>query len=225
MVRNYIKSEIRQRIYRRDNFCCVYCGQKVYTDIPQGHSRRANIDHFVPLYLGGKDDLSNYVTACFGCNRKKWKNLPTQFMKLTDCKRFHQNDEADSRVEEKIMPSINDVYESKSKFLKVEDLQKKRVALTILNCEVQNVGEDKKLVLSFNETEKTLALNVTNARMLQMLTDTDDYTAWVGTRIILRPDMTSFNGKPTPCIRIDSELPEQAPAPVVRGEQLDGIPF
>lgn len=126
------------------------------------------------------------------------------------------------------MPSYKDTYQTKSDFLKVDDLQKKRHNLTILNCEVKTIGEDNKLVLSFQETEKQFVLNVTNARMLEMLTETDDYVQWIGTMITLRPDITNYNGKPTPCIRIDSELPEAAPlVPQGRGQQFakDEIPF
>lgn len=122
------------------------------------------------------------------------------------------------------MPSYKETYSSDSKFLKVDDLQKKRVALTILNVEQQTIGEQKKLVLSFRETDKTLVLNVTNARMLEMLTDSDNTDDWLDLRIVLRPDITSYNGKPTPCIRIDSELPDQMPAKT-KFEEAEPIPF
>lgn len=223
MKRQYIKSETRLSVYERDNFECQYCGRRVYQNIPQGHNLRATIDHFIPLYLGGSDSISNYVTACFECNRQKASSI--WLGKLTNSKQFQQTGEGEARadIKEKKMPSFNDIYESKSKYLKVDDLQKKRVGLTITGCDVQTVGEDKKLVLSFYETEKQFVLNMTNARMLEMLTGTDDYTAWVGNRIILRPDITSFGGKPTPCIRIDSELaPASAPQPAAVVEE---IPF
>ena len=130
-----------------------------------------------------------------------------------------------------------------SKYLKVEDLQKKKRHLTIRDVPVEKVGDDEKFVLYFYETEKTFVLNRTNAGMMEMLTGSEESDDWIGTRITLKPDMTSYQGKPTPCIRIDSELPEQktivgnngqAPQPVRQGvaagapvdeDDDDSIPF
>jgi hypothetical protein len=107
------------------------------------------------------------------------------------------------------MPKINDTYDSKSSFLKVEDLQKRKVSVTISAAPVEKVGEDNKIVLYFEGKEKKFPLNITNARMLEMLTGADDSDNWVGLTVTLKPDITTYQGKPTPCIRIDSELPPQ----------------
>lgn len=107
------------------------------------------------------------------------------------------------------MPKISDIYSSNANFLRCEDLQKKRVSVTIEDVTVEKIGDDKKLVLSFEGKEKKLALNKTNARMLEDLTGSDDSESWIGYRITLRPDMTDYQGKRVPCIRIDSELPTQ----------------
>lgn len=114
------------------------------------------------------------------------------------------------------MPRIGDTYQSNSAFLKVEDLKKRKVNVTITGAPVEKVGDDDKIVLYFDGTEKKFPLNITNARLMEMLTGSDDSDAWVGTTITLKPDMTTYQGKPTPCIRIDSELPpqqQQAPRP------------
>lgn len=105
-----------------------------------------------------------------------------------------------------------------SKYLKVEDLNGRRVAVTIAKVTIEDMGDGRqKPVLHFTNADKTFALNITNANMLAMLTKSDDTDDWTGYRIILRPDMTTFGGKPTPCIRIDSQLapakPGTKPAP------------
>lgn len=135
------------------------------------------------------------------------------------------------------MPDYTDTYQSESKFIKVDDLQKKRVNLTIKDAVEQTIGEDKKLVLEFKETPKQLVLNITNCRMLEMLTDSKNTDDWIDLKITLRPDVTSYNGKPVGCVRVDSELPPQVSAPPPkdnfppvtegRGEPLaaDDIPF
>jgi hypothetical protein len=111
-----------------------------------------------------------------------------------------------------------------SNLLKVEHLKGKRVNLTIKDISLEKIGTDQKLATSFKETDKQLVLNKTNSNMLAMLTGSDDTDDWTGLKITLRPDMTQYQGKPTPCIRIDSELPEQnkKPTPI---KQADSSPL
>jgi hypothetical protein len=124
------------------------------------------------------------------------------------------------------MPSYKDTYKSAS--LKAEDLKGKRRNLTVASVEIKAFGEDgNKLVMHFEETEKTFVLNKTNCVTLESLLNSDNTDDWIGCKITLRPDMTTFNGKAMPCIRVDSELPEQPrrtarPAPV---EDAEEIPF
>ena len=51
----------RQRILKRDNHSCVYCGNK----------RDLTIDHLIPKSKGGKNTWDNLVTCCISCNSKK----------------------------------------------------------------------------------------------------------------------------------------------------------
>ncbi len=53
---------IRDRIFRRDDFTCGYCGAK---------GVRLECDHIVPVAAGGSHDDDNLLTACKPCNRKK----------------------------------------------------------------------------------------------------------------------------------------------------------
>ena len=54
----------RFEVFRRDNFTCKYCGQSA-PDVP------LDIDHVIPVSLGGADTPSNLVTACKDCNQGK----------------------------------------------------------------------------------------------------------------------------------------------------------
>lgn len=56
---------------------CFYCREwiaflKLSTD-----PHCATVDHFIPLALGGRDNLSNVVLACVPCNRRKADRAPT----------------------------------------------------------------------------------------------------------------------------------------------------
>lgn len=59
----------RLNIYLRDENTCQYCGKR--------YSRsELNLDHIVPVSLGGKTDWENVVCSCTRCNIKKGGRLP-----------------------------------------------------------------------------------------------------------------------------------------------------
>lgn len=48
----------------RDNFTCQYCGNTA-PDV------KLEVDHIHPLSKGGKEESTNLITACKGCNASK----------------------------------------------------------------------------------------------------------------------------------------------------------
>jgi 5-methylcytosine-specific restriction endonuclease McrA len=62
---------MRFAILSRDNFTCQYCGQKA-PDV------RLEVDHVFPKSRGGKNEMSNYKTACWDCNRGKYNSVLTK---------------------------------------------------------------------------------------------------------------------------------------------------
>jgi len=63
-VRWEISGVTQQRVWARDGFCCCYCGRKM-------GEVQLTVDHFMPLELGGKNDSSNYLSACRKCGKRK----------------------------------------------------------------------------------------------------------------------------------------------------------
>lgn len=49
-------------ILERDGYCCAYCGQT---------EGLFEVDHIVPVALGGGDDPENLICVCAPCNRSK----------------------------------------------------------------------------------------------------------------------------------------------------------
>ena len=68
----------RNRIYKRDNHQCVYCGS----------SRNLTLDHVLPKSRGGKNDWTNLVTSCFKCNLKKADRTPEEARMVMSQKPF-----------------------------------------------------------------------------------------------------------------------------------------
>lgn len=55
---------LRERVLRRDEYRCVYCGQIFPED-------ELTIDHVQPRMRGGDQSEGNVVTACRVCNLEK----------------------------------------------------------------------------------------------------------------------------------------------------------
>ncbi len=61
----------RMNIYRRDDFTCQYCGQKMPTE-------ELTFDHVVPVARGGDKRWENIVTCCIDCNHRKGGRTPEE---------------------------------------------------------------------------------------------------------------------------------------------------
>lgn len=63
----------RSEIFTRDGGHCRRCGTELHLE-PHGFE----IDHIVPLSLGGPDTPANVQLMCQPCNREKWNKLEGQ---------------------------------------------------------------------------------------------------------------------------------------------------
>ena len=95
--------------------------------------------------------------------------------------------------------NINDVFPSK--YLKAADLQGHEPTVVINRCEVEAIGDQRKLVLYFQGKEKGMICNRTNADRIAFMysPDTDH---WIGKPITLFTDMVSFQGKTMQALRV-----------------------
>jgi hypothetical protein len=97
-----------------------------------------------------------------------------------------------------------------SHFIKALDLDGD-TALTIKKVVAEEHGfpKRKSACVYFNENDKCIGLNKTNATTLVAMFGRDS-TAWHGERITIYPTKTNFQGKQVPCIRIRDRAPAQA---------------
>lgn len=63
-MRRGISVSLRFKILQRDHFLCQYCGQR-----PPAVT--LEIDHILPVVLGGSNAEDNLITSCHECNRGK----------------------------------------------------------------------------------------------------------------------------------------------------------
>lgn len=64
MSRKPISKGRRFEIFKRDGFCCQYCGATPPKAL-------LHVDHIHPVKLGGSNDPDNLITACDECNLGK----------------------------------------------------------------------------------------------------------------------------------------------------------
>ena len=67
MNRKKITKVERQQVYEKYDGHCAYCGNQI-------EIKDMQVDHMIPLRLGGGDEMSNYMPACRQCNHYKRGN-------------------------------------------------------------------------------------------------------------------------------------------------------
>ena len=56
----------RFKVFKRDNFKCIYCGLSSIED-----SIKLHVDHIKPISKDGTSNIDNLVTSCARCNLSK----------------------------------------------------------------------------------------------------------------------------------------------------------
>ncbi len=86
-------------------------------------------------------------------------------------------------------------------FLKAADVVKP-MQLTITSVDVEEFEDKKKLLVSFEETDKKLVLNKINMTRICRLAGSQDTDTWAGTQVTLYKDTVEYDGQDVPCIRV-----------------------
>lgn len=137
------------------------------------------------------------------------------------------------------MPHISEF--SESKYLKKEDVGAGKL-LTITECVQENMAKEgakpeMKWVLFFQEEEKGMVCNPTNAQLIGMISGINNSDDWAGVKIVLYNDPSiSFGGKLVGGIRVrapkgSKPAVQQKPAPAQEedfageGEDDSSVPF
>lgn len=75
--------DTRKMLYKKADGRCALCGQKIlYKDM--------NLDHVVPLAMGGADEVENLACTCAECNKFKADILLMDFMERISTIFFYQ---------------------------------------------------------------------------------------------------------------------------------------
>lgn len=100
---------------------------------------------------------------------------------------------------------VSEAFASNAKYLKSEHLNGRTVTVTISHVTLEKVGSGtdakNKPILYFQGKELGLALNVTNATILENAYG-DEMDDWSGERVELYTEMVMFEGKRVPGLRV-----------------------
>jgi len=123
------------------------------------------------------------------------------------------------------MAFLKDLFPSK--YLRADDLPKP-VLVTIDSVVEEELNDGKfKPVVYFLEEKKGLVLNKTNAERIADITESNDTDQWAGHQIVIYRDVVQFQGKTTPCVRVQPPAPAPAAKPQarpVKGSSGGGVP-
>lgn len=106
-----------------------------------------------------------------------------------------------------------------STFLKADDLNGQNRNAVISKVEMETLGDDHRLVLSFEKTDKRMVCNKTNANRIAVLygEETDD---WVGKTVTIGSEFVEFQGRTVKGLRI--KLPSEGTMRKIVTEQRQG---
>lgn len=71
---------LRQQVYERDGFACVYCGS----------TEQLSLDHRTPEIRGGSHEAANLATACLACNGAKRDMTEQEFKERNAAVTLHE---------------------------------------------------------------------------------------------------------------------------------------
>jgi hypothetical protein len=115
------------------------------------------------------------------------------------------------------MPKINEAFPSK--YLKAADLEDRQHLMVMERAEFEMLGDERKLILYFQNQKKGLVLNKTNANTIAAKYG-DDTEDWLGKEIVLFEAMVDFQGKTGPAIRVRAPKAKAAKAAAINHECL-----
>lgn len=82
------KSQVKNCILEKTGGVCAVCGK------PLEHGK-VTIDHYIPKYHGGTDDVRNLLPLCKNCNKRKGSRMvqAEEFYPYLKAMYFHEADE------------------------------------------------------------------------------------------------------------------------------------
>lgn len=92
----------RNRIFKRDNYQCVYCGSR----------KELTLDHVIPKSRGGTNNWENLVTSCSRCNVKKADRTPEEAKMKMLHKPFEPNLISENKIIQKIWDDFTNSFVS-----------------------------------------------------------------------------------------------------------------
>jgi hypothetical protein len=114
-----------------------------------------------------------------------------------------------------------------SRWLRATDLAPEGQQVTIRNVTAEKIGEERKEkpIMSFDEIDKELVVNVTNWTSIAELTGEDDSDNWPGHVVKLVRVRVQYGAKTVDAIRVEADDAKPRRSPPVRKPKPAEIAF
>ena len=167
-TRKAISQKIRYEVFKRDKFRCQYCGKTTNNS----EDVKLQVDHIVPVFEGGTNELLNLITSCFECNIGKGKRKLSDDTVIMKQKK-QLDDLQDIREQNK------QIYEWKKELEKIDD-EKIDMLINYVNgklidSELNQNGKNKILNLSKKFQLEELFEGIDKSANIYLKLDKDGY--------------------------------------------------
>jgi len=111
-----------------------------------------------------------------------------------------------------------------SRFMKVQDIPAQGVTVVLASIDGETLGQELKYVTTFENHQKQLVLDKTNAKRIARLHG-NNTNQWIGKRVKLVPEAVDFKGDFVQRVRVSLNKPHRPQVRAGAADDAENLPF
>lgn len=110
----------KERILQQKPIICHICGLEINPNLPPSHKLAFNVDHIVPIDLGGTSNYDNLAPSHFLCNRAKGTKIGLSKKQVEELRKKVLELQSENNEEEKEFNYNDSDIENKKKLNRIK---------------------------------------------------------------------------------------------------------